>query len=133
MEVCDFICDGNLLSTTDPEDDTTWTDYDALNRAVKAVSAQSSGPNDTHYATTTTYDAAGNVTSRMAPGVLVHRPFTTGMRGDVTQRNDDTQRGRRGQEEGFVGRCAGGDAVSSATTYNEDRLSQEIGARNERG
>ena len=27
--------DGNLLSTTDPDNNTTWTDYDALGRVVK--------------------------------------------------------------------------------------------------
>ena len=46
--------DGNLLSTTDPDNDTTWTVYDALNRAAKTVTAQGSGPNDTHYATAST-------------------------------------------------------------------------------
>ena len=59
--------DGNHLSTTDPDGDTTWTDYDALNRAVKTVSAQGSGPNDTHYATTTAYDAVGNISSVTDP------------------------------------------------------------------
>ena len=59
--------DGNLLSTTDPDGDTTWTDYDALDRPIKTVSADGSGPNDTHYATTTTYDAVGNVTSVTDP------------------------------------------------------------------
>ena len=62
-----YDANGNLLSTTDPDVHTTWTDYDALNRAVKTVSADGSGPNDTHYATTTTYDAAGNVLERDRP------------------------------------------------------------------
>ena len=58
---------GNLLSTTDPDLHTTWTDYDALNRVVKTVSADGSGPNETHYATTTVYDAVGNVLSVTDP------------------------------------------------------------------
>ena len=59
--------DGNVVSTTDADGHTSWTDYDALNRAVKTVSAQGSGPNDVHYATTTVYDAVGNTLSVTDP------------------------------------------------------------------
>ena len=63
---------GNVLSTIDPLGHTTWTVYDALNRAVKTVSADGSGPNDTHYATTTVYDAVGNTLSVTDPGRQRH-------------------------------------------------------------
>jgi RHS repeat-associated protein len=59
--------DGNLLSTTDPDSDTTYTVYDALNRPIRNVSALGSGSNDMHYATTTTYDAVGNALSVTDP------------------------------------------------------------------
>jgi uncharacterized delta-60 repeat protein/RHS repeat-associated protein len=62
-----YDANGNLLSTTDPLNHTTWTSYDALNRPVRSVSALGSGPNDTRYATTTTYDAVGNVTAVTDP------------------------------------------------------------------
>ncbi len=58
---------GNQLWTTDADNHTSWTVYDALNRPWKSVSADGSGPTDTHYATTTVYDAAGNVTSVTDP------------------------------------------------------------------
>ena len=58
---------GNLLSTTDPDLHTTYTSYDALNRAVKSVSAEGSGPGDTHFATTTVFDAVGNTVSVTDP------------------------------------------------------------------
>ena len=48
MGACDLIFAGNLLSATDPDGNTTWTDYDALNRATKSVTARGGGPSDTH-------------------------------------------------------------------------------------
>ena len=64
---------GNQLSTTDPDGNTTWTSYDALNRPVRTVSADGNGPNDPDYATTTTCDAVGNVTSVTDPDGNVTR------------------------------------------------------------
>src|SRR5208337_3036121 len=62
-----YDADGNLLSTVDPDNHTTWTVYDALNRPVQQVSALGSGPTDTAHMTTTDYDQAGNVSSVTDP------------------------------------------------------------------
>jgi RHS repeat-associated protein len=59
--------DGDLLSTTDPDGDTSWTDYNLLNEPIKTVSADGAGPNDTHYATTTIYNAIGSPVSVTDP------------------------------------------------------------------
>ena len=49
-----YDANGNVVSTTDADGNTSYTVYDALNRPVRSLTAQASGPDDTHYATTTT-------------------------------------------------------------------------------
>jgi RHS repeat-associated protein len=62
-----FDLNGNALSTTDADDHTSYTVYDALSRPVKSVSALGSGPSDPHFATLATFDAAGNTMSVTDP------------------------------------------------------------------
>ena len=62
-----YDANGNLLSTTDPDGDTTWTVYDALNRVVRSLSCPGQRPQRHALVTTTTYDAVGNVLSVTDP------------------------------------------------------------------
>ena len=54
---------GSLLSTTDPLGNTTWYQYDALNRQVGVTDALGAYSGDPQHTTTTTYDQWGRVSA----------------------------------------------------------------------
>ena len=52
---------GNVVSTTDPNGNTTWTQYNGWNLPVAVTDALGAYEGDPQHTTTTTYDALGNV------------------------------------------------------------------------
>ncbi|GAA4035711.1 DNA/RNA non-specific endonuclease [Parerythrobacter jejuensis] len=61
---------GNVVKTIDPNGNTTWAYYDAMNRMVHQVDQQ-------NFRTTWTYDAAGNVTREIRYATATSTPTST--------------------------------------------------------
>ena len=91
-----YDANGNLISTTDPDQHTSWTQYDSLNRVVGQTTADGSGPGAAGYTTVTVYDADGNVLSVTDPDGN-ETSYTYDADGNVVSviDTDDVRGGRR--------------------------------------